>query len=244
MIKRFCSTLLIFSLIAPISAHAVGWRMLFDALMNMYGVNLDMKNQNAESLDAINALNDSLKGTHQYGSRYLDNDSYNWGANSWQEILSMSRSGIGRGQLADATARLAREFPIDGSLNSPNQIENDYYDLQARTALASRSTSEVAYKQAVREEKTMHDLNGLIDKTPDAKSAADLNNRLVAENAMTNVQQTKLLAVLVQQAALSEQEKANRAREDKEFFLTIEVCDETCGMDAFFNDDSWVCKLF
>ncbi len=218
MLKRFFTFAVGSILLFPINAEAIGWQMLFDAVMKTYGVNLEMRDQNAESLDAIRDLNNNLSGTHSYGGRNYDADSYNWGANNWQEILSMSRMGSGHGELAETTMRLAKDFPIDGSLHSPNKIENDYYDLQARTALASRSTSEVAYQQAVREEKTMHNLHRMIDTTPDSKSAADLNNRLTTEDAMNSIQQTKLLAVLVQQAALTEQEKVNRAREDKEFF--------------------------
>jgi hypothetical protein len=210
------------TLFFPLSANAIGWKQLVDAIAQMYGLDLKTNQLNADQLDTLKDIQGSLTGTHNYGKSNYDKNANSWGENSsdWQQILSLSKNGGGSGELGNTIADLSKEFPISGSLNSPNKVENDYYNLQARTALSSRSASEVAYKQAVREEKTLKSLHGMIDKTEDEKSASDLNNRMASEAAMTSVQQTKLLSVLVQQAAVNAQEKANRAKEDMEFFAT------------------------
>lgn len=206
--------------ILPVTSHASIWKSLLKAAWDTYGVNLDIKNFSIDQLDQLKSLNGSLTGTHSYGSRYYDDKIYDWGSHtdSWQHVLSLARNGGGSGELGETIISLAKEFPMTGSLNSKNQVENDYYKLQAQTALSSRSASEVAYQQAIREEKNMKKLHHMIDYAADEKSAADLNNRFSSEQAFTSVQQMKLLAILVQQQAVNSQERANRAREDMEFF--------------------------
>lgn len=207
MIKRILIFLIIFNITFPITSNAIGWKALFDAMTKIYGINLDMKNLDADQLSKLNDLADSLKGTHDYGGQYYNANDYGWGngTSDWQSILSMARSGGGDGELGSAISQLSRQFPISGGLNSGNDVENTYYDLQARDALASRSSSELAYKRSVEAERTMKNLHDLIDKTKDSKSAQDLNNRFASESAMNNIQQTKLLSILVQQASLAEQ---------------------------------------
>lgn len=220
MIKKFLAASLLLTLMIPTTASAeIDWGDIFNMIAGMYGVSLDTNKIDKDQLDKLKDINNSLTGTHNYGNKNYDKNTYVWGngTDDWQQVLAMSRNG-GSGELGSTISELSKQFPMTGSLKSRNPVENDYYDLQARTALASRSSAEVAYKQAVKEEKTMRNLHDMIDHAEDQKSAADLNNRFAAENAMTNVQQTKLLSILVQQQAVSAQEKANRAKEDMEFF--------------------------
>tara|TARA_R110000868_G_scaffold207266_3_gene456242 strand:+ start:3309 stop:3989 length:681 start_codon:yes stop_codon:yes gene_type:complete len=204
----------------PVTAEASGWILLLQQFIKMYNLDLHTDKINTDQLGKLNDLKKSLTGTHRYGGRNYDRYAYAWGdrTGDWQQILSLSRSGNSNGEVASRMVELAKEFPIRNSLNSTNNVENDYYTLQAQTALSSRSTSEVAYRQAVREEKTLRELHDMIDSAADEKSASDLSNRVATEHAMTSVQQTKLLSILVQQAAVNAQEKANRAREDMEFY--------------------------
>lgn len=207
----------------PVSSYANWIDTLKDisrAIIKLYGVNVEMKDIDRNQLDQLKGINNSLLGKHNYGSRDYDDDAYSWGmsANSWQQILALSRNGGGNGQLGDTILSLAKEYPIQDDFNSPNTTESDYYRLQAQTSLASRSAAELSYKQAVEQEKRMRTLHDLIDQVEDEKSASDLNNRLSSEQAMTSLQQTKLLSILVQQQAVAAQEKANRAKEDMEFY--------------------------
>lgn len=224
MINWLKILMMFIALTLPFSSYAKSddfdFSDLLDAITKIYGVNLDMKDLNGEQLDKLNELSEALKGTHTYGNNYYNVADHDWGSNAtdWQSILSMTRHGHGDGELGDVISTLSRDFPMENSLNSPNDIENKYYELSAQDALASRSSSEVAYKQAVRAEKTMNTLHDLIDKTPDSKSAEDLNNRFAAESTMSSIQQTKLLAILIQQISLQSQAESNRAKEDKEFF--------------------------
>lgn len=215
LLALIAASLLCFS---PIT-HA-SLRDILQAIVKLYGVNLEMKDLNQDQLKSLNNLTKTQSGTHSYGLDQYDANRYAWGkgTDDWQQMLSLSRGGGGQGEVGHTVNRLGNEFPIVKNLESPNPIANDYYVLQAQTALAARASSEVAYKQAVRQETTMKQLHQKIDQTPDSKSAQDLSNRLSAENAMNSVQQTKLLAVLVQQAAIADQAEANRAKENKAFF--------------------------
>lgn len=171
-------------------------------------------------VDIHDGLQKGLLGTHTYGGQFYDSSAYDWGdqADDWQKILAMSKNRNGSGNLSSVIGRVANQFPVQSQLGSTNSIENEYYDLQASTAIATRSGSELAFNQAVKNEKNIRQLHREIDQAPDAKSAADLNNRLASENAMLSVQQTKLLAMIAQQAAVEAQARAIRAQEDKAFF--------------------------
>lgn len=211
---------LIIILSIPMSSFAFDLDDLFNAVLKMYDIDLETKDLNEKQLDKLKDLSSSLAGKHGYGNHNYDNGAYAWGngSNSWQDILALSRKGGGDGRLGETILSLAKQYPIKNSFESPNQTEKDYYRLQAQTSLASRSAAEVSYQQAVQQEKSMRALHDLIDKTEDEKSASDLNNRLSSEQAMTSLQQTKLLSILVQQQAVNAQERANRAKEDMEFF--------------------------
>lgn len=210
--------ILMFFLLLPYNVYAFDITAILNIIGKVYGVNLEMKDLNADSLDQLKNLHDSLTGTHHYGSQDYDSHAYVWDADKWQDVMALAHEQGGSGELGDVISRLADDFPMDDSLNSSNDLENDYYRLEAQTALASRAAAELSYQQAVREEKTIERLHADIDKTEDAKSSADLANRLLAENTLTAVQQTKLLSVIAQQSALEAQEKANRAKETKAFF--------------------------
>jgi type IV secretion system protein VirB5 len=174
-----------------------------------------------KSLSSIkDGLDKGLLGTHGYGGKFYDSSSYDWGsqADDWQTILAMSKNRNGSGSFADMVGQVTKRLPMQSNLGSNNPLENDYYDLQASTAIATRSGSELAFNQAAKNEKNIRQLHREIDQTQDAKSAADLNNRLSSENAMLNVQQTKLLAMIAQQAAVEAQARSIRAEEDKSFF--------------------------
>jgi hypothetical protein len=219
--KKLIKTVsLILVLILPTTSFALDWNDLFNAVLKMYDLDLETNDLSKKQLDQLENLNGALTGKHGYGNKNYDDSAYAWGSgsNSWQDILALSKRGGGNGQLGEVMLSLAKEYPIKNSFESPNQTEKDYYRLQAQTSLASRSAAEVSYQQAVKQEKTMRSLHDLIDKTEDEKSASDLNNRLSSEQAMTSLQQTKLLSILVQQQAVAAQERTNRAKEDMEFF--------------------------
>jgi hypothetical protein len=189
--KLYVLTVTIGLIFPPVSSAEGGLFALVDAIAKIYGINLDLKDLNQLQVDRMTTLNAALSGVHDYGRSSYNANDYTWGdsANTWQSILSLSGNGRGEGELAESIAQIAKEFPIapDG-LHSPNQIENQYYNLEAQEALASRSSADLAYKHAIRAEQTMSHLHTLIDKAVDNKSAVDLNNRLVAENTANNIE--------------------------------------------------------
>lgn len=210
------SAALIICLGFPISALAEPWGIIINALMQMATSEAGIDQSSLSEVSSLDKITNGLSGVHNYGRIGYNDSRYSWGANNWQEILAMANGG-GSGDLADAIGRLRGEFPSNEPLNSNNDSENKYYDLVYKTALASRAASEVAYKQANDEEKTVSNLNKQIDMAQDEKSASDLNNRLAAEQASSSLQQTKLLSVIVQQQAIEQQEKTNIAKENMKF---------------------------
>lgn len=204
----------------PLSASAEWLEDIFKAALKIYGINVEMKDLDRNQLTQLNNINDSLTGTHNYGSQYYNANQFGWGQDSsnWQLLLAQAARGGGNGEVGHAMNQLSPQFPIRSSLGSSNETQNEYYRLQAQTTLASRATSQTAFEQLNREADTLQNLHNLIDRAPDSKSAADINNRLAAENALINIQQAKLLAVLVQQAAIDSQARANTAKENAEFF--------------------------
>lgn len=208
------------------NTYAIGWWDLFNVMTKVQGIDLDIKNINKDTfnlnkdqLSQLTLITNGLIGTHSYGKMNYDNNLFDWGkgSNNLQDMLSLYKSGNG-GRLAQVSNDLEKQFPISNSLGSPSQTENEYYLLQAQTTLASRSSSQVAFEQVSKESKVIEDLHNEIDKAKDNKSAVDLNNRLVSEENNMSIQQTKLLALLVQQEAINSQEQANHTKESVEFF--------------------------
>jgi hypothetical protein len=216
----------------PLSASAEWIIDIFNKLKKTYELLDSMKNQDRDQLNKLKDINDhldtlrrlniqlnnSLIGKHNYGSQNYDVNRFNWGKeNNWQSILALVNNGGGNNDLGSYVRRASNQFPIRDSLGS-NDVQNEYYRMQAQTTIASRASSQLAFDQLNSEYDTMQQLHKLIDATNDNKSAVDLNNRLVTENAMINLQQAKLMAVLVQQVSIDAQEKANRAKANAEFF--------------------------
>lgn len=230
MIKKILANLVLATLAGLLSIPAyaeVDGMVLIPIIKKILSENSKIKKINdlmsktgLNQLDSLKSIQSGLLGTHEYGGRLYDSSAYDWGdqADDWQKILVMSKNRNGSGNLSSVIGRVANQFPVQSQLGSTNSLENEYYDLQASTAIATRSGSELAFNQAVKNEKNIRQLHREIDQAPDAKSAADLNNRLASENAMLSVQQTKLLAMIAQQAAVEAQARAIRAQEDKTFF--------------------------
>jgi hypothetical protein len=209
-----------FMLLSFKAAFATNITQIVTVLSKIAGTNFSIEKANLSELAELQAMSRGLVGTHSYGSLYYDNNAYNWGngTDTWQELLSLYQNGARDSRLFTIMQLVANQFPINNHFEGPNEIENQYYRLQAQTTLASRSSSQLAFDQVAREARTLVELQAEIDRAKDSKSAMDLNNRLSLEHTHLTMQQTKLLALLVQQVATDAQEKANRANEDAHFF--------------------------
>jgi hypothetical protein len=210
----------------PISRilKVVGQISQYDQQISTYtsdieGVDKNILDNNKKQLTDLDSIISGLTGTHSYGGMNYDSSQFNWGngSDSWQSLLSLYKTG-GGGDLARLAGNLGNEYPISDNLGSSSNTENEYYRLQAQTTLASRASSQLAFDQVSKESKVISTLHDQIDQAKDNKSSVDLNNRLVSEQNQMSIQQTKLLAALVQQAAVDSQEHANHAKENSEFF--------------------------
>ena len=220
MIKRVFAIALCCLSFMPGSASANWLKDLFDMATKIYNVNVDANNISQDQLQQMAKITAGLTGTHDFGSQSYDANRFAWGqgTDDWQSILTMANQGGGNGPLGGIIKSMRYDYPIAESLGSSNEKQNQYYLMQAQTALASRAGAQLVFAQINQEAKTLQYLHSKIDTTADNKSAVDLNNRFAAENTMVNIQQAKLLAILAEQAAVDAQEKANRAKESAEFF--------------------------
>jgi hypothetical protein len=192
---------------------------LWDILEKSYERQVGIDTTTKDELVQLKALLAGLTGTHQYGSFNNDSSQFSWGTKTgdWQSILALYKNGDG-GELSRLESTFSKQFPIKDSLGSSNDIENQYYLLQAQTALATRSSSQLAFQQISNESQVIDDLQKQIDKAQDNKSAVDINNRLLAEQNKLSIQQAKMMTLLVQQGLVEAQEKSNRAKENADFF--------------------------
>jgi regulator of replication initiation timing len=185
--------------------------LILKTMYDMYKQGTEMKNLDSQIVDG-------LTGQHNYGSKYYDPNGLSWGsgANEWQSVLAMAKNGGGSGEVGSVINQLAKTYPISSTLGA-SETENEYYRMQAQTTLASRASSQVAFDELNKEAESINQLHREIDQTKDAKSSADLNNRLAIENSKINIQQAKLMAVLVQQISADSQSRANIAKENAQF---------------------------
>jgi hypothetical protein len=217
--KKLIAISLLMLLIPQLAFADVDVMQIINIFAKIYGLNVDMLDTNRMQLERMENIIQGLTGHNRYGSIFDDSAQYYWGsgATSWENILALTNNNLSAGDLARVMSTLIKDYPID-PLRSSNEIENKYYLLQAQTTLASRSTSQLAFDQISKEENVIKSLQSFIDTADNNKAATDLNNRLVSEQNRLSIQQAKLLAILVQQVSVDAQEKANRAKEDADFF--------------------------
>lgn len=220
IISKLLYFIVCFICITPISSLAFEIADILNIVGKIYGVNLDIKDFNEKIKNFNNDLVRGLTGRHDYGNNYYNPNLLSWGSqiNNWRDVINMANNQGGSGELGNVLSELVKQFPISKEKMSDNDLENKYYLLQAETNLAARASSQVAFQQLKREEETIKQLHRLIDQTKDAKSSIDLSNRLASEQNRISIQEAKLLAVLVEQAAMTGQERSNHAVENNAFF--------------------------
>jgi hypothetical protein len=213
---RLCALLI--ALCVPMFARADIFDSIFSVLTgidtNTLKSDLDIKGMNVDLQNVINKeINkeiEQLTGHSGYGTLNYDQNAMNWGNGSdkWESVVNLydsNNSGLGQ-----TMTHMGSDFPI---ITEPQTTFNPYTStsektidiLQSKTTLAARASSQVAFDKIAAEEKVIATLNQQIEHAPNAKAAADLNNRLLAENANITLQVEKLLAVLVQQQAVESQ---------------------------------------
>lgn len=144
-----------------------------------------------EQLDSQKQLFESLNGARGVGQLLNNPELRNSLPADWQGVYSSVQSGGYSGLTGSAKA--IRDANMIHSCNGKQGPEKALCDREASKAAQDKAFSLAAYDSAQRRLDNIQNLMGQIDGAADAKTAADLQNRMQAENAMIQNEQTKLM---------------------------------------------------
>lgn len=151
----------------------------------------------------LDNLNDVLTKLSDWGTRdFIDDHSWE-GAERWQD----ARNG-GTGPLGQTIQELSQEFPIDTAAynkSNPNESDQKYYELHAKTALAVRAASQLSYDKIQDQINYAKKLKDQINGAEDLKQSLDLQSRLVAENNLIQLEILRQLSISNQQKGIEAQ---------------------------------------
>ena len=164
---------------------------------------------------------ESLKGSYGRGAMGL-NDAINSSSvvpGSWQEVVSRQSTGA-YGSKQSYYEQLIKTMPQE-LFNNPQGQRAQSYQLSSDSVRAAMSGGDALYSEVQVHLNNLAMLPSQVDQTANAKDAADLQNRISAENGMLSSAQSKLSALNMNlQANLNNAE--NQATADNEQFFKWE----------------------
>lgn len=209
---------------------------IIKAILKTYGVNieqLEMAEKELEELQrqyemyeeqlkSLEKQREALTGTNSYGLKDFQSSVDSWfkGGSSIDKLQNSFSQG--QGPFARLAQKHEGQFPIDTKFltnSSFTRRDIDYYTLSAKTALSTRTASEIEFDKIEEKLKAQESLQTSIDTTTDLKQSVDLLARMQAENNKIMIENLRMLAVLTQQSAVAEQAQVN-ARIQNAKFLT------------------------
>ena len=126
----------------------------------------------------------------------------------------------GNGLVGGIAKNREREFPIDLDVINKSKLNKqdiDYYKLSAKTALSTRAASEAEFNRIEQKIRDQEKLQKEINNTENLKSSVDLLARIQAENNKISLESLRMLSVLTQQSAISEQAQVNARVQNAKF---------------------------
>ena len=164
---------------------------------------------------------ESLKGSYGRGAIGLS-DAINSSSvvpGSWQEVVSRQSTGA-YGSKQSYYEQLIKTMPQE-LFNNPQGQRAQSYQLSSDSVRAAMSGGDALYSEVQVHLNNLAMLSSQVDQTANAKDAADLQNRISAENGMLSSAQSKLSALNMNlQANLNNAE--NQATADNEQFFKWE----------------------
>lgn len=166
-------------------------------------------------------IQDAVSGQSEW-AHWQFTDYQSWGENTdrWNSVLSMAENGGNNSQLGRALRTLAEEFPVATELyNSvnPNKMDQKYYALKAKTALAARAASQLSYDKIQDQINYANQLRQQIGSTATLKQSVDLESRLTLENNLIQLEMLRQLALINQQHAIDAQAEVNESIQNAHF---------------------------
>ena len=212
----------------------VDFTSILKALAQTYGVNLEQletqKDQTSQlqrsydmyekQLKKLEENNKAITGKTGYGLK--DFQTYN---NTWLDDRSnmnnlLDAYSAGNGLVGGIAKNREREFPIDLDVINKSKLNKqdiDYYKLSAKTALSTRAASEAEFNRIEQKIRDQEKLQKEINNTENLKSSVDLLARIQAENNKISLESLRMLSVLTQQSAISEQAQVNARVQNAKF---------------------------
>lgn len=182
-----------------------------DELRNQYAILKDSYAASQGQLENLKSLKEYNSGHYGYGA--FDNGldalkGWQNPADNWKEALE-NISGGNSERYKELVKSYEATHPmvsdeVFSKGSTPNQLTRYQYSKKVNKAISVETTK--TFNELNMRLKNINKLALEIDKTPNTKSAMDLNSRLTAELAYINVMNLKLQTLLTQQVA---QDSAN-----------------------------------
>lgn len=144
-----------------------------------------------DQLDSQKQLFESLNGGRGIGQLLNNPQLRNSLPSDWQGVYASVQSGGYAGLTGSAKA--IRDANMIFNCNQKQGADRALCDREASKSAQDKAFSMAAYDSAQKRLDNIQNLMGQIDGASDAKTAADLQNRMQAENAMIQNEQTKLM---------------------------------------------------
>lgn len=195
--QAVCGVWLAFAVTAN---SAFGLTVVFDP--SVYGQTVQQYMQMVEQLNQLKAQLEQLKRQYEavtgsYGVGQLLRDATIQAQavvpGSWQAVVKLQQAGAFKNQV-DYYERLMRS--VDAAvLDSQRSRGADAYKLSYDNTRAAFAVTDATYDSIEVHRSNIEQLMRRIDESQNVKEAADLGNRLVAENAMLQIALARLAAV-------------------------------------------------
>ncbi len=224
LIKNHCIyKSVIFSLLMILSfpSYADPISDLVNIAAQIQGYQLQISNIQNTIEGLTHQIQDAVSGKSEW-AHWQFTDYQSWGENTdrWDSVLSMAGNGGNMSQLGQVLRSLAAEFPVATELynnTNPNKVDQKYYALKAKTALAARAASQLGYDKIQEQINYTNQLRQQIGATTTLKQSVDLESRLTLENNLIQLEMLRQLALINQQHAIDSQAEVNDAIQNARF---------------------------
>jgi type IV secretion system protein VirB5 len=147
-----------------------------------------------QQYDQLKQQYEAITGNYGFGNQFNNNANRRWVPGSWQEIVSMQRSGKFASKQDFYEKLLKTLDPIVYKVLGKDTDSRAYhsYKLSTDATRGAFAAVEALYDSIAERLKNIEGLQAQIESTSNVKAAQDLGNRLLAENAYLNVEMARL----------------------------------------------------
>ena len=147
-----------------------------------------------QQYDQLKQQYEAIIGNYGFGNQFNNNSNRRWVPGSWQEVVSMQRSGKFASKQDFYEKLLKTLDPNVYKWLGKDKDSRAYqsYKLSTDATRGAFAAVEALYDSIAERLKNIEGLQAQIESTANVKSAQDLGNRLLAENAYLNVEMARL----------------------------------------------------